>query len=266
MSGEDAVAFDVDERGDGRPVVFVHGLTFDRALLREASEPIFAGLPAHRAYLDLPGHGASPVDARAGSAEGLVQALIAYVDARCAVPPVIVGHSYGAYLALGVAAQRRLAGLVLVTPVIEPDVARRVVPARRVAVRDEGLVYLPGAPERETFEEIAVAQTAPVLAAYQRLVHPASERTDRELLAAIRARYVLPGPLLGRIAQLAPPTLVVCGRDDHWAGFEDTLPLLRALPTAELAVLPGCGQLLPLEAGDRYRALVGGFIRGLSAS
>jgi pimeloyl-ACP methyl ester carboxylesterase len=258
------VIVDVEERGEGRPILFVHGLTFDRRMLLEASEPIFDHARARRLYADLPGHGASPGDARAASAEGLVEALAGLVDAACAgTPPVVVGHSYGGYLALGLATVRPVAGLVLVTPVVEPDLARRVVPPRRVAELEPELGYSPGAPERAMFEEIAVVQSSAVLTAYQRLVHAASERTDRAFLEQVRRRYVLPGPVLAQLAERAPRTLVLCGRDDHWVGYEDALVLVRALPCAELVVLPGCGQLMPIEAGERYRALVGEFFARL---
>ena len=258
------VRIDVEAHGEGRPILFIHGLTFDRRMLVEASEPMFGALRARRLYVDLPGHGASPADPRASSAEGLVDALASFVDAACgAAPPIIVGHSYGGYLALGLASLRPIAGLVLVTPVIEPDLARRVVPPKRIAARATELGFSPDEAERATFEEIAVVQTPEVLAAYQRLVHVASERTDRAMLDAVRRRYVLPAPIIAQLGERAPPTLIVCGRDDHWVGYEDALPLLRALPRAELVVLPEAGQLLPIEAGERYREVVGGFLARL---
>ena len=132
-------------------------------------------------------------------------------------------------------------------------------PPRRVARRDEPLAYSAAPLERETFEEIAVVQSAAVLSAYQRLVQPASERTDRAFLEAVRRRYVLPVPVLSQVPP-SMPTLVLCGRDDHWVGFEDALRLPRALDACELAVLPGCGQLLPLEQGDAYRARLAAFV------
>jgi pimeloyl-ACP methyl ester carboxylesterase len=240
-----------EAHGEGRPVLFIHGLTFDRRLLLEASEPAFAGVRARRLYVDLPGHGATPADERAASAEGLVSALAAFVDANCAEPPLIVGHSYGAYLALGLMATRPVGALMLVAPVVEPDVSRRVVPERRVAQRDDALAY--SGDERATFEEVSVVQTQAMLAAYQRLVQPASVATDRAFLDGVRRRYVLPWPFYARLAELALPMTILCGRDDHWVGWKDAGALLRASPRAELQVLPDCGQLLPLEAPARYR-------------
>ncbi|MEO6953516.1 MAG: alpha/beta hydrolase [Polyangia bacterium] len=253
-----------EERGDGRPVLFIHGLTFDHHLLLETSEPVFASRRARRLYVDLPGHGLTPPDPRCGSAEALVEVLASFVDHACTSPPIVVGHSYGGYLALGLASVRQLAGLVLVTPVVEPDPARRTVAPRRV-VRPAPLHFSTSGEERETYEEIAVLQTPSTLAAYQRLVHPASERTDRQALEAIRTRYVLPWAVVSRL-DVQLPTLVVCGRDDHWAGYEDALPIVRALPHAELEVLPDAGQLLPIEAGERWRFALGRFVDATAGS
>lgn len=260
----DGVRIGVEARGQGRPVVFIHGLTFDHALLHEASEPVFAdgAVEARRLYLELPGHGAIPADPRAASAEGLVAALAAKIEALCEEPPILVGHSYGAYLALGLATQLSLAGLALITPVVEPDLGRRVVPPRRVARSESTLAYSAQADERATFEEIAVAQTAPVLAAYQRVVQPASDRTDREFLEAVRARYVLPLPIAAQLP-LTLPTLILCGRDDHWVGYEDAITILRVLTDAQLVVVPGCGQLLPIEAPEAYRDALRAFLSRL---
>jgi pimeloyl-ACP methyl ester carboxylesterase len=256
------VRIDVEERGDGQPVLFIHGLTFDRKMLLEATEPVFGAVRARRIYADLPGHGASPPDARAESAEGLVDSLAGLIDATCDGAPIVVGHSFGGYLALGLAALRPLAGLILVTPVVEPDVGRRRVPPRRTIV-DPAFGATPEVPERAAYDEIAVVQSAETWAAYQHLVHAANQRTDRAFLDAVRRRYVLRASIFAQLAERAPRTLVLCGRDDHWVGYEDALTLLRVIPDAELTILPGCGQLLPIEAGDAYRAHLGAFFARL---
>src|SRR5688572_23946568 len=109
---------DFEARGEGAPILFLHGLTFDRRLLVEASEPLFETLRARRLYVDLPGHGATPADARLASAEALCEGLAQLIDGACGgKAPIVVGHSYGGYLGLGLAAARRLKALALVTPV-----------------------------------------------------------------------------------------------------------------------------------------------------
>jgi pimeloyl-ACP methyl ester carboxylesterase len=47
------------------------------------------------------------------------------------------------------------------------------------------------------------------------------------------------------------PAAILCGRDDHWVGWEDALRLARALRDVHYCVLPRCGHLLPFEAPFR---------------
>jgi pimeloyl-ACP methyl ester carboxylesterase len=98
-----------DERAQGAPFLFLHGLTFDRRMW----DPILDALPSgHRAIaFDLPGHGGSAALAQqglAGVAEAIQEAVLeAGLDA-----PIVVGHSIGGTLA-GIYAARYLAGGVV---------------------------------------------------------------------------------------------------------------------------------------------------------
>ena len=124
-----------------------------------------------------------------------------------------------------------------------------------MARRDEPLAFL-DEHERETFEEVAVAQTAPVLAAYRRAVYPASVATDRAFVAAVRERYAVARPNAPSLRAFAGPAAIACGRDDHWVGFEDAIRIARLLPRSSMHVLADCGHLLMLEEPARFAALV----------
>jgi pimeloyl-ACP methyl ester carboxylesterase len=255
---------DYETRGEGRAAVCIPGLTVDRRILVAACEATLDRPGVRRLYLDLPGQGASTGDAAQASADVLLEGL--YQLARTAGPrPLILGYSYGGYLAQALcAALGDVGGLFLACPVLEPDLGRRHVPPRRVVDREELRFADDG--ERDGFGEIAVVQSAAALERFRRVVHPANVATDRAVVEAIRRRYVVSQPFLGALFGLTCPVSIVCGRDDHWAGYEDALPLLRALPNAELTVLPGCGHLLPLEAGPRFARLVADWLdRALAA-
>src|SRR5262249_9131331 len=144
--------------------------------------------------------------------------------------------------------------LCLVCPVVEADMGKRARSPRRVAARDEELRFSDDPHERETFEEVAVLQTAEVLERYRRAVLPASHATDRAFLAAVRARYAMARPSMAARAAPACPAALVCGRDDHWVGFEDAVRLARALRDCSLHVLARAGHLLPLEAPAQLHA------------
>jgi pimeloyl-ACP methyl ester carboxylesterase len=256
-----------EAHGDGRSIVFVHGLTLDRALLREASEPVFAGRTGwRRLYLDLPGHGGAPVGDTLPSADGLLEALHRFVAEVAGPSPLLVGHAYGAYLVQGlVSVGPAPGGIFLACPVVEPDLLARRLPPQRIAVRAADLDFASDA-ERVLFEGEVAVQTPALLDAFRRVVAPAHAAADREFIAEVRKRYAL--SVLARSAALRFPgvTALACGRDDYWAGFVDAANLAMIYPRAALTVVPDCGTMLPLEVGDRYRALLSDWLDRVEAA
>jgi pimeloyl-ACP methyl ester carboxylesterase len=258
--------------------ILLHGLTVDRRILVEAFDAPLAAAGVRRLYVDLPGHGQSVVggggDASAASADAFVALLAALARQELASAerpgeleaPLVIGYSYGGYLATALVRELGGArGLFLCCPVVEPDFARRRQPPKRVAVREEPLPlpFSGDVREAEAFVEVAVQQTARVLAAFQRVVHPANIAVDAAVVASVRRHYALSRPLGDALMHLDVPATIVCGRDDHWAGWEDATTLVRQLPRAAFAVLPDCGHLLPIEQPESLRALVDDWLRRL---
>jgi len=99
-----------------------------------------------------------------------------------------------------------------------------------------------------------------VLEAFQRAVHPANIGADRAFVAETRARYAMARPYMHALAEYAGPASIVCGRHDHWAGFEDANRLVRALQRSDFTVVADCGHLLPLEAPDRFQRALADFL------
>jgi pimeloyl-ACP methyl ester carboxylesterase len=239
---------EVEVLGEGRPMVFVHGLAVDRRVMQAAFEPVDNW---RRVYIDLPGHGGSRGDSAAVSADHLVDVLCQVTRELCGdVAPALVGYSYGGYLAQGMAALMDFSGLYLMCPTVEADFGKRTVPPRRVTAREE-LTFSDDPREKEAFEEVAVVQTKAALETFQRVVHPANIATDQQMLAAVRARYAMSRPYMQALQAFDKPAAILCGRDDHWVGWEDALRLARALRDVHYCVLPRCGHLLPFEAPFR---------------
>ena len=94
--------------GDGPPVVLLHGLTFDRRVW----DPVVEHLAQHCRCLcvDLPAHGES--GGSAGSIEQVADAVANTVHDALTGPPVVVGHSMGAVVALRYAARRSVRAVV----------------------------------------------------------------------------------------------------------------------------------------------------------
>ncbi len=105
----DGTALAHDDVGDGTPLVFLHGITCDRsnwapvaALLADEFRCV---------NVDLPGHGGSP---RTGAYDVFSQAeaVARFVEELGLDRPVVIGHSYGAFIATLVGATAAVRGVV----------------------------------------------------------------------------------------------------------------------------------------------------------
>jgi pimeloyl-ACP methyl ester carboxylesterase len=123
------LAYDVE--GAGVPVVFLHGLTFDRRSWRPIVERLDGSVQS--IAIDLPGHGQSrgapaPLDEVAAQ----VRELLAALDVRS---PIVVGHSMSGGLACVYASAYPTRGLVFVDngPDVQPfaELVQRLEPALR---------------------------------------------------------------------------------------------------------------------------------------
>jgi pimeloyl-ACP methyl ester carboxylesterase len=104
-----------DWGGDGAPVVLLHGLASNARIWDGVAQRL-AGAGLRVAALDLRGHGESEQPAAGYDFATVCRDLEAALAALGAGRPVLVGHSWGANVALQYAAERAgaVAGLVLV--------------------------------------------------------------------------------------------------------------------------------------------------------
>ena len=100
------LAADVDGDDNSRPpLVFLHGLTFDRTTWRPALDALALIEPRRRVVaFDLPGHGASP-DQDSYDVDRVISTVHRAVEEASLDAPVMVGHSIGGVLATVYAAR-----------------------------------------------------------------------------------------------------------------------------------------------------------------
>jgi pimeloyl-ACP methyl ester carboxylesterase len=243
--------------GPGVPTaVLVHGFPVDHRLMVGAFEPVFADRPGwRRIYVDLPGMGQTEAPDVA-STDDVFRILCGTVEALVPEGPyVVVGQSYGGYLARGLAAAdpERVVGLAAVVTVVEPRHELRQLPEREVLVRDPELAERVGVDALEA-EEVLVVQTEETWAEARRQVDPGLAAADPTATARIEGSYA--GTFAVETAPFERPVLVVVGRQDSVTGYRDAWKLVEHYPRATFAVLDRAGHALNIEQRGLFEALV----------
>jgi pimeloyl-ACP methyl ester carboxylesterase len=238
------------EHGSGVPLLALHGAGVDHREIEAAMEAIVPGTGYRRIYPDMPGMGRSTTDGLTCNND--VVRLLADFIARCVERPVLlVGHSYGAYLARGIAARRpdMVLGLVLLCPVGERS---HHLPERTVVREDAGAYDELEPAQRERFDEYFVVRTRSTVRRYRERVVPGTILVDKAALERIFAGWkVDAGP-----NTFGSPTLIVAGRRDSVAGYTDAIDLVERYPHATLAVIEDAGHALMHERPELLATLL----------
>lgn len=246
-------------QGDGPPVVLLHGdgLT---ALDWKASGLIDALAGAHRVIaFDRPGFGYSSRPRRRAwtpaAQARLVREALHQLDVG---PAVIVGHSWGALVALALALEypADCARLLLISgyyfPTFRPELAVFAVPALPFA---GGLL-------RYTVLPPLGRLLAPVLSAQAFAPAHVDEAFAAQLLMATRpsqiranaqdAALTIPSvaAMAHRYKDVRVPVAIVAGAGDKVVNPEQSERLADEIPESQLLVLPGAGHMVHYAAND----------------
>jgi pimeloyl-ACP methyl ester carboxylesterase len=247
------VAVHAVEHGTGTPLIALHGAGVDHREIEAAVEAVLpdGGRGLRRIYPDLPGMGHT-------TAEGLtcnddVVAVIGdVVEDVAGGPALLLGHSYGAYLARGVAARRPelVRGLALFCPVGERS---RDVPGHSVVQQDPAAYDELEPGQRDGFDDYFVVRTPATARRYRDHVAPGTALADEAALGRIFSGW----PVDVGSRACTSPTLIVAGRRDSVTGSTDAAGLLDRYPHATLAIIEDAGHALLHERPELVAALLG---------
>jgi pimeloyl-ACP methyl ester carboxylesterase len=237
------------EYGEGLPVLTLHGAGVDHREVMGCLDPVFDAPPGYRRiYPDLPGMGRTPAPEAIGSADGVLEVLLGFIDGVIGEQPLLVaGHSAGGYYAQAIAGRRpeQVVGLALLCPLL----------ADIHDLPEHNVVYGSGSIGDAGFRDYFTVQTAETLDRYERYVEPATKLADESALARIGQRWGLTTrPQANRPYRY--PTLIVTGRQDSAVGYARAWEMLEQFPHATFAVLDRAGHALPHEQPELVRALV----------
>lgn len=239
-----------DERGEGPPLVLLHGATSTGREDFAAQVPLLS--KRFRALLpDARGHGRTRWDAALGfELDRLVDDLGGLLDTLGLASCHLLGFSMGAYTAMAFAARHpeRVRTLVVLGAGVgrEPraSVARRLMDPARIEAHDPAWA-----------RQLAARHDA-----------GQGEGAWRRLLPAIAAdvaRQPLPAPR--DLRAIDCPTLVVVGDRDPFAPVDQAWALARQLPDSRLFVVPGAGHECQVRRPALVNEALAGFYRSTEA-
>jgi proline iminopeptidase len=256
--------------GRGMPVIFMHGgLGFDHQYFRPFVDPLSRS--AKVVYYDQLGHGRS--DRPASFNEITLARLSADCDGLATALGfdkfILVGHSYGGFIALDFALRfpDRLAGLVL--SCTAADLASFVMrsPLGGTAAQQAALAQLFAGPAANATDAAFRANwVAAVPLYYNNEMPPAGvtaavdARTIYSAAAFNRGNGILGGyNFVDQLPSIKVPTAVHYGSGDIWR-FGDNEKIARNIPGATLKYFPRSGHWPFQEEQAAYVAYMRGFV------
>lgn len=249
----------VVRRGQGAPLLLVHGNEVDHRFLLDLEDLFDEHSPWERLHLDLAGFGGTP----ALPAPGGLPQLADWLD-RVAGELLggrafaVIGSSLGGLLARDLVVRRpeRCLGIALLAPVVDPVHAHRTLPPAEVLEPDDALLASLDAEDAALYTELAVVPSRENWERFRTTALPGLRAADPEAVARLAADYTLPRLPDAALEELDAPVLLAMGRQDAVVGYEDQLALARRLPRATTAVLDRAGHNLHLDHPVAVRDLL----------
>ena len=293
LAGADGVPLHVEIDGPASApvtVVLAHGWTLDGRTWGPVTRSLVGGrTPVRVVRPDHRGHGRSAVvDPATMTLEQLADDLAEVIEAIAPNDPlVLAGHSMGGMTLMAMAERRpeifdRVHGIALVSTAAGGLAASTLgLPPWAAALFHGGENTLYGSARWKAGKRLGNARLlSPALSWLLLGDRPSAEarRISVETVAACRPATVAGfRPTLNaheRAAALATfaeiPTAVLVGTKDRLTPVAASRRIHEALPSAELAVLPGAGHMLPVErvpqVAGQISALVHGAVGGMRAT
>jgi len=254
-----------DVKGEGLPLIILHGLYLDSiTMINAIEESSISSSGFKRIYIDMPGMGQSPAHSLENNSDTILELLTKLIEKLVANRAfIIMGYSYGGYIARGIAKKfmNQVIGEVLICPVVVPQLSERKVAS--IAHQDIDRKFfdsLPPLKQEELLERMVVI----------------NERTYRRSeVDFLRAKALAnPGFLKtlfsGKYASdyieqdhriHNHKTLFLLGYQDTSVGYQDVLDLLIYYPHANVNILTDASHSFFLEHPSQFEAIISAWLK-----
>jgi pimeloyl-ACP methyl ester carboxylesterase len=242
--------------GRGAPLVYLHGLS---ASNRWESHHLALATTNLVYAVQLPGWAEGSIPAVIESTHDYAKLIAALLDALELDSVDLVGHSFGGWIALYLAAEypSRVNRLVLADAM---GLDMPEAPAADLAAMDQ-----------DSFLRAAFVETGRVLVPGDFGGAIEEVRLGQEFETQWRSRELIVGLTRGRLADpeltvkltsITAETLVVWGRDDRLVPYQHGELLARIIPHARLHLIDGAGHTPMRERRETFQRLVRDFLIG----
>ena len=256
-------------RGNGVPLLVLHGGYLDHRHMIEAIEPSFEKSSNwKRIYPDMPGHGQTTIADSVESHDQVLDILFEFMNKVCpGVSFAVAGESRGGFLARGLTAKDpdRIVGLLLIVPGRYAVADSENLPAQVTLERADDLI--PELTENEIgrFKKLVV-QNRTILEKIRQFKIPAVALANSELQKRLNDNYQYSFDLDDPKFGFSKPTLVLLGRNDTEVGYLDALKVIENYPRATYAILDKAGHSLSWEQPDLFNTLIKDWLKRVEDS
>lgn len=251
-----------DERGQGTPLVLIHGFPLNRMIW----EAQWEGLDkyAHVIAPDLRGFGESEMVVGTTEVSTYADDVREFLDALgINQPAIIAGLSMGGYVAMAYLRRypEHVAGLILANTKATADtVEGKAGRDRSIAVaKEKGASAIAEGMLPKMFAPKTYESNPELVAQANRIMQSSTVPGIVGGLSAMRDRPDSTGTLL----EFSQPTLIIAGADDQLMSAADQENMKQAARNSTLVTIADAGHLSPMEQPEAFNNAVAEFLRTL---
>ena len=256
--------------GAGYPVLMIHGWPVDHRIMKGCMEPLFETRPNYkRIYFDLPGMGKTKGEDWIKGTDDYLKIIIEFIEKI--IPNehfIIVGESYGGYLARGLIKkmQNLIDGVLFLVPVIIPYGEQRDLPEPIILIKDKNIVSKLSSFEKEIFEDVATVINQKVWERGKEEGLSGIKIANIEFLEKVKENYAFSFDVELLNDKFTKPTLFLLGRQDSSVGYRDAWKIIENYPRATFVVLDTAGHILQIEQEELFNTLANDWLNRVEYS
>ncbi len=249
--------------GKGLPLIIIHGFYLDSICMERAIEESSIALSGFkRIYIDLPGMGQSPRHSLFNNSDIMLDLVCEFIRALVEDHPFIVmGFSYGGYLAQGVASrfEGQVTGEALICPVVIPDFKKRKKAVITNKEIDEDFFALMSDTQKESVEDMVVINPR-AFKRYEADFSRAIALADAEFLQELYNKNYASGYIDNDNKVHNHKCLLLLGYQDSVVGYQDMLDKLSQYPNATVSLHTNASHSFFLEQPTQFEHSLGAWL------